>query len=175
MRVFRSIWLLHRWLGITAGLVLLLTSATGLLLLVKKDYAWIQPKTMQCADGATADLLPLQKVYAAVFALGLPQFVSEQDIARIDFRPDRRLHKVVSKHGDLEVQVCAITGRTSGPNVRRSDWLETLHDGSFFGDFAHERVMPLVAGILFFLAISGYVMWLYPKWKKWRKASSSRA
>lgn len=169
MRVFRSIWLLHRWLGITAGLVLVLTSITGILLLVKKDYAWIQPQTMKCAEGAAVDLQPLGKVFDAVFALGLPQFRTEDDIAKVDFRPGKRLHKVISKHDDLEVQVCAITLRTEGPNERRSDWLERLHDGSWFGDFAHDRIMPLVALILLFLASSGYVMWLYPKWKKWRK------
>ena len=49
MRVFRTIWLLHRWLGITAGVVLMMTAVTGLLLLVKKDYSWVQPSTMTCA------------------------------------------------------------------------------------------------------------------------------
>lgn len=171
MRVFRTIWLLHRWLGATAGVVLLLTSITGILLLVKKDYAWIQPKTMQCAEGTAEQLQPLAKVYEAVFALDLPQFQSEADIARIDFRPGKRLHKVISEHDNVEVQVCAVTLKTSGPNVRRSDWLESLHDGSWFGGFAHDRVMPLIAMILLFLASSGYIMWLYPKWKKWRKQS----
>ena len=172
MRVFRSIWLLHRWLGIAAGLVLLITASTGFLLLIKKDYAWIQPKSMKCAEGTISELQPLQRVYDAVLALHLPQFASEDDIARIEFRPDKRLHKVISRHDDYEVQVCAITLRTSLPNVRRSDWLERLHDGSMFGDFAHDRVMPVVASILFFLAMSGYVMWLYPKWKRLRKTAA---
>ncbi|MFK7740540.1 MAG: PepSY domain-containing protein [Planctomycetota bacterium] len=174
MRVFRTIWLLHRWLGVAAGLVLLLSAATGLLLLVKKDYEWIQPPVMKCADGAVAELQPLPKVYEAVFALGLPQFRSEADIARIDFRPKKRLHKVVSRHDDLEVQVCAITLKTSAPRERRSDWLEQLHDGSWFGDFAHDRVMPVAALILLYLSLSGYVMWLWPKWKKRRRSRVER-
>ena len=169
MRVFRTIWLLHRWLGITAGLVLMMLSVTGFLLLVKKDYTWIQPTVMECAEGSVDQLQPIQKVYQAVFALGLPQLRSEDDIARVDFRPDKRLHKVVSKHDDLEVQVCAITLRTSEPRTRRSDWIESIHDGSWFGDFTHDRVMPVVAFLLLFLAGSGYVMWAVPKWKRWRK------
>lgn len=175
MRVFRSIWLLHRWLGIAAGLVLLVTASTGLLLLIKKDYAWIQPKSMKCAEGSVEELQSLQNVYQAVLALGLPQFAGEDDIERIDFRPDKRLFKVISRHEHCEVQVCAISLRTSGTGERRSDWLESLHDGSWFGDFAHNRLMPVVAIILLYLAASGYVMWLFPKWKKWRKSSSSRA
>jgi uncharacterized iron-regulated membrane protein len=44
MRAFRLLWLLHRWLGIGAGIVLLLSATTGFLLLVKKDFAWLWPK-----------------------------------------------------------------------------------------------------------------------------------
>lgn len=172
MRVFRTIWLLHRWLGAAAGLILLLTAATGLLLLLKKDHDWIQPPPMECAEGSAAELQPLAKVYEAVFALGLRQFRDESDIARVDFRPSKRLHKVLSRHDDLEVQVCAITLRTSAARPRRSDWLERLHDGSQFGDFAHDRVMPVVAGVLLYLALSGYVMWLWPKWKRHRKRTA---
>ena len=169
MRVFRTIWSLHRWLGLAAGIILMMISVTGFLLLIKKDYGWIQPPTMACAEGGVADLQPLPKVYEAVFALDLPEFRTEDDIARIDFRPKKRLHKVLSKHANMEVQVCAITLKTSTPRSRRSDWIESLHDGSFFGDFAHDRVMPLIACLLMFLSGSGYVMWAVPKWKKWRR------
>ncbi len=169
MRVFRTIWTLHRWLGITAGLVLMGTAVTGLLLLVKKDYDWIQPPAMACADGGVEELQPITAVYDAVFALGLPQLRSEADIARVDFRPAKRLHKVISRHDDLEVQVCAVTLKTSAPRVRRSDWIEALHDGSWFGGFTHDYVMPVVALLLLFLAGSGYVMWGVPAFKRWRR------
>ena len=168
MRVFRLLWLLHRWLGVSAGLFLLLSATTGFLLLLKKDYAWIQPPVVAGQAGPADQLASLPAVYGAVFALGLPQFRSEADIARIDFRPAQRVHKVVSVHDHLEVQVCAITLRTSGPNERRSDWLETLHDGSFFGSFVHGAVMPVAGSILAFLATTGYVMWLWPKWVRRR-------
>ncbi len=169
MRLFRALWLLHRWLGITLGLVLMLSAVTGFLLLRKKDHEWLQPTMMRGEAGPAARLQPLPAVYAAVFALGVPEFRSESDIARIDFRPAQRVHKVISKHDDLEVQVCAITLRTQGPAPRRSDLLERLHDGSYFGDFAHGALMPLAAITLLFLATSGYVMWAWPKWLRWRR------
>jgi uncharacterized iron-regulated membrane protein len=169
MKGFRAVWLLHRWLGLGAGLVLVLTAGTGFLLLVKKDVPWLQPAVVRGAPGPVENLQPLPAVYAAVFALGLPEFRSEADIARIDFRPAQRVHKVISVHGDVEVQVCATTLATSGPQVRRSDWLERLHDGSAFGDWMHGLVMPAVAVVLLFLATSGYVMWGWPKWQKRRR------
>ncbi len=170
MRAFRTLWLMHRWLGVSVGLVLLVSAATGFLLLVKKDYPWLQPAVVPGAVGTPAQLQPLAAVYDAVFALQLPQLRSEDDIARIDFRPAQRVHKVISKHDDVEVQVCAITLHTTGPLVRRSDWLERLHDGSLFGSSMHGIVMPVVALVLLFLAVSGYVMWLWPKWLRRRHA-----
>lgn len=169
MQWFRLLWRVHRWLGVAAGLILLLSACTGFLLLLKKDYAYLQPAVVRGEAGPIEALQPLPAVYAAVFALGLPQFRSEADIDRIDFRPKHRVHKVVSVHDHFEVQVCATTLRTSGPNARRSDWLEALHDGSFFGDFAHGFVMPAAALILVYLAGSGYVMWLWPKWQRRRQ------
>ncbi len=180
MRWFRLLWLLHRWLGVTAGLVLLVTAATGFLLLLKKDYAWLQPPvtvgqplpelTLDAdVTPAQARLQPLEAVLGAVLALELPEFRRVDDIERVDFRPSKGMHKVISRHGALEVQVCATSLATSEPRERRSDWLEALHDGSWFGDFAHDRVLPTVALILLYLAGSGYVMWLWPKWRKRRR------
>jgi uncharacterized iron-regulated membrane protein len=166
VRTMTAFRLLHRWVGIAAGLVLLGSAGTGLLLLLKKDYAWLQPQVVRGEPGPVERLQPLPAVYAAVFALGLPQFRSEADIARIDFRPAQRVHKVVSVHEHLEVQVCATTLRTSGPLPRRSDWLEQLHDGSWFGDPVHDWLMPAAACALLFLAVSGYVMWLWPKLRR---------
>lgn len=168
MSLFRLLWLLHRWIGVGLGLVLLLSATTGFLLLKKKDWAFLQPPMMEGEPGSPELLKPLQDVYAAVFALGLPQFRSERDIARIDFRPDHRVHKITSVHDHMEVQVCAITLRTSEPRPRVSDWLEQLHDGSWFGDLAHGFVLPVAALALLYLALSGYVMWLWPKWRKRR-------
>lgn len=168
MRAFRLLWLLHRWVGVAVGLVLLVSATTGFLLLKKKDWAFLQPPLVKGEPGPVESLKTLQEVYAAVFALGLPEFRTEADIARVDFRPAQRVHKLTSVHDHKEVQVCATTLRTSGPKRRLSDWLEQVHDGSWFGDFAHAVVLPVAALALLFLGLSGYVMWLWPKWQRRR-------
>ena len=169
MNLFRALWQVHKWLGIALGLLLVLTASTGLLLLVKKDYDWIQPPTQRGVGGTAEQYRPLHEVYGAVFAMGVPELQQESDIARIDFRPGKGIHKVRSKRGDVEVQVDAVTLKTFGPEVRRSDWIERLHDGSLVGDWMHGYVMPTAAVALVALSMTGYLIWLMPIAKKRRK------
>lgn len=166
MRFFATIVAVHKWLGIAVGLWLAIAAVTGFLLLIKKDYAWIQPPTAHGAPGEPAQYRPLHEVYAAVFALGLPQLRSEADIERVDFRPARRIHKVHSVHDHLEVQVDAVTLQVHGPAVRRSDWIEQLHDGQKLGIWVHDWLLPAVAVAFVLLTGSGYALWLWPKWKR---------
>lgn len=169
MTTFRLLWEIHKWIGITLGTILVLSAVTGLLLLVKKDYAWIQPPTQRGTAGPPAEIAAIHEVYRTVFALGHEAFTTEEDIARIEFRPSHRIYKVRSEHDDLEIQVDAISLQTWGPEPRRSDWLERLHDGQFFGDWAHGWVMPLAAIGFVFLTLTGYLVWLWPKWLRWRR------
>ncbi len=163
MRAFRLLWSMHRWVGVSIGVAMLVTATTGFLLLKKKDWEWMQPPVTVGQPGPIATLKPLQDVYAAVFALGLPEFRVEADIARLDFRPLQGVHKLVSRHHQLEVQVCATTLRVSEPRRRMSDWIEQIHDGSWFGEIAHVAIAPIAAAGLLFLSLSGYFMWLWPK------------
>lgn len=171
MTPFRILWEIHKWIGIVLGAVLMLTALTGVLLLVKKDFDGLQPPTRRGTAAPAEEMQPIHKVYEAVFALGLPQFRSEDDIDRIDFRPGKRVHKVRSKHDYLEVQVDAVSLAVLHPDgamVRRSDWLEQIHDGQWFADWVHGWFMPAYGLALIVLALTGYLVWLWPKISKAR-------
>jgi hypothetical protein len=49
----------------------------------------------------------------------------------------------------------------------------SLHDGSLFGGVMHRVVMPAVALTLLGLTVTGYAMWLWPKWRRWRGAGKA--
>ena len=79
-----------------------------------------------------------------------------------------------------KIQVCAVTGAIlSGPLTRRSDLIESIHDGSFFGDWAHGWVMPAAAIGLLVLTVSGIWVWIAPVLTRRRRravaASAARA
>lgn len=58
------------------------------------------------------------------------EILSWDDIDRLDVRPDKGMLKVRSKNR-WEVQVDTATGEILQVAFRRSDLIESLHDGSF--------------------------------------------
>ncbi len=175
MRPYRFFWETHKWVGIGASLLVLLISVTGFLLLVKKDYAWIQPPTQQEAESQRdGPYISMNRLYEILFALGNPNLRSEKDIARIDFRPDKKVFKVHLEHDHREVQVGAVSGLVLSQGTRWSDFIESLHDGSFLGGWAHDWLMPLFSIALLFLMLSGLYLWISPLLKKAAKRRASR-
>ena len=165
MRTFKFFWTTHKWTGITLSLVLATLATTGFLLLLKKEFAWIQPPTADAAEFegtvAGSDFLTNEELFDIVFAIGHRDFTSLADIDRVDFRPDSRVFKVRSSLHS-EIQVDAVTGSVLSIAFRRSDIIEQIHDGSFFAKWIHDYAMPIVAMALFFLVFSGLWLWLEP-------------
>jgi len=166
MNVFRFFWTAHKWTGIVLAGVLVLTAVTGFLLLLKKDYAWIQPPTQKGEPGPVEAFLTMEELWGRIAAQKHPHFESPEDIDRIDMRPSKFVYKVRSEHEHTEMQLCATTGRVLGVAERRSDWLENLHDGSWFGEGVHGWVMPATALGLLFLVFSGLWLWIAPVVKR---------
>ncbi len=165
MKTFKFFWTTHKWTGIVLAAVFAVTAVTGFLLLVKKKYEWIQPPTMSGEAGEVEDFITNQELFDIVLGQGHPEFQSMDDIDRVDFRPGKRVFKVRS-NSYYEIQVDAITGAVLHTAYRRSDWLETIHDGSFFADWFHEWGMPVASVGLLFLAFSGLWLWLEPKYRR---------
>ena len=174
MNVFKFFWDTHKWVGISIAAFLVITASTGFLLLLKKEYAWIQPPTQKGAEGAMSDFISLEAAWQKVKAENHPDFQSPDDIDRIDVRPDKRVYKVQSKHNEAEIQVDAVTGRVLYKAERVSDWLEDMHDGSWIGKPVHDYVMPLVAIGVLYLVGSGLTLWLNPKYKRWKRRRADK-
>lgn len=169
MSSFKLFWNIHKWTGLTLALVFACSAVTGFGLLIKKRVDWIMPPTMTGAAGATDDLITVQEVLAAVFAQDHPDFQDLEDIDRIDFRPGQRVHKVHSEHHHAEMQIDAITGAVLSLGTRRSDFLENIHDGSFYGKWVHTWFMPAVAASLLFMIGTGSWLWIEPKLRRRRR------
>ena len=175
MKPLKFFWNTHKWIGLTLGLVFLNLAITGFFLLLKKDYDWIQPPSQQAAVGELKDCISIRQLFDVVLAEKHPDFRSVDDIDRVDFRPDKRLHKVKSKHNYTEIQVCAVTGAVLSTDVRNSDWIEQIHDGSFFAAWTHDWLMPTVACGLLFMVGSGTYIWMSPILSKRRRRKRNQS
>jgi len=160
MRVYRYFRKTHKWVGILLSVVFLNSAITGILLLEKKEFAWIQPPTLTGAEGKVEDFISTRKLVEIVLSCGGTNFRSLEDIDRIDFRPGNRVFKVQSRHNYAEIQVDAVTGEILSTAWRPSDMLEDMHDGSYYADWLHATLMPVAGGGLVLLTVSGLYLWL---------------
>jgi CubicO group peptidase (beta-lactamase class C family) len=150
---------LHRWGAVLTALPLLLVIGSGLLLQVKKQVPWVQPVEQRTAvrvPGLSWDL-----ILAAAQAMPEAGVTGWGDIDRIDVRPSKGILKVITT-SRWEAQLALADGAVLQTAYRRSDLIEHLHDGSFFGDPVKYWVF-LPAGILLFgLWLTGIYLWLLP-------------
>lgn len=150
---------IHRVGAIGMAIPLVIVILSGLLLQVKKQVAWVQPPTMK-GSGSTLlvnwdQILNLAKTddNAGVETWG--------DIDRLDVRPNRGVVKVRCING-WELQLDAANGKTLSSTYRRSDLIESIHDGSFFSDFAKLWVFLPNGLVLLLLWVTGVYLWFLP-------------
>jgi len=158
---------LHRWGAIAIGLPLLCVIGSGLLLQVKKQVPWVQPTEMR-TDGP-APGVAWGVILAA--AQGIPEagVRSWEDVDRVDVRPGKGILKVITT-SRWELQMGLADGRVLQVAYRRSDLIESLHDGSFFGDAAKLWIFLPSGLVLFALWATGLYLWLLPWLTKRKRA-----
>jgi uncharacterized iron-regulated membrane protein len=150
---------LHRWGAIAVAVPFLIVIATGVLLQLKKQLAWVQPTEMKGTPGDP------QVTMAAVLeaARSRPEtgIESWSDVDRVDVRPGKGLIKVIG-HSSWEVQIDQATGEVLKTAYRRSDLVESLHDGSWFHDAAKLFIFLPSGVIVFVLWVTGIYLFLLP-------------
>jgi hypothetical protein len=98
---------------------------------------------------------------------------SWDDIERIDFQPGRGMAKVQAKNR-WEVQVDLKSAAVLQVAYRRSDLIESLHDGSWFHDKAKLFIFLPTAFVVFGLWLTGVYLFFLPHWVKWSRRKLNR-
>ncbi len=151
---------IHYWVSFGVALPLGVIVATGLLLQMKKNWTWVQPAEIR--GTGKAPQLSLNDVLDRVKTVPEMGVTSWDDVNRLDVRPGRGMVKVWLNNG-WEVQVDLGTGKVLQTAYRRSDFIESIHDGSFFAGDWTKLGLFLPAGIcLFLLWLGGLWMWWVP-------------
>jgi uncharacterized iron-regulated membrane protein len=158
----------HYWAGIVLALPLLIIVGSGLLLQVKKHWAWVQPPEQRGA--ATTIAVELETLLASARSVGEQGVTGWEDIKRVDIRPSRGVAKLSLENG-WEIQVDLSNGAVLQSAYRRSDVIESIHDGSFFaGDITKLGVFLPTAAVLLLMLITGlWMFWLPFAYRRRRK------
>lgn len=98
----------------------------------------------------------------AAFAVGDEHLKEPSDVDRVDYRPKRNVFKVVAKNGYTEVQVDGNTGKVLQVAKRTDQFVEDLHDLSFFNDGMKDFVLPVVGVGLAVLSLTGVYIYANP-------------
>ena len=149
----------HYWAAAAIALPLFVIACTGSILQLKKHSAWVQPPEKR---GSTKT--PTVELSHILDALKRHPTLDVQDwshVRRIDVRPDRGVAKAWL-HTDYEAQVDLGTAEILQIAYRRSDWLESIHDGSIFGDAVKLYVFFPAAITLVVLWTGGVWMFVLP-------------
>ncbi len=151
--------LLHRWGSIIIAAPILIVIASGLLLLLKKDSDWIQPPTQ---SGSTQELsLSFDAILEVSRGVPEAEISSWDDISRLDIRPSKGMLKVRAING-WELQLDSKTGKVLQAAYRRTDLIESLHDGTFFHDKAKLGLFLPSAIVLLCLWLTGLYLFFLP-------------
>ena len=150
---------LHRIGAIVAALPLLVILVSGAFLQLKKEVAWIQPATIRGQGVEPA--ISFDRILEVAASVPEAEVASWEDVDRLDVRPDRGVVKVRSKTR-WEVQIDTNTAEILQVAYRRSDLIESLHDGSFFHDKVKLWVFLPAGLILIGLWVTGVYLWLLP-------------
>lgn len=165
----------HRWVGLLSSLFLIVISATGFLLAVKGSVAWMRPPVVETFPTESfLQVVGPGVAMDAAFAKNLPELQTPSDVDRVDYRPKDNVYKVLSKKGYWEVQVDGTSGRVLQVAKRNDQLTEDIHDMSFFAEFTHKWVLPVVAASLFLLGVSGIVIFLNPVFRRRAHRKNSR-
>jgi hypothetical protein len=139
---------------------------------VKKHWTWVQPVEHRGTGGVPA--IDLEGILTSVKSVAEMNVRGWDDVNRLDVRPGRGMAKVWLQNGH-EVQVDLGTGRVLQTAYRRSDLIESIHDGSFAAGEWTRLGLFLPAGlVLLLLWISGLWMWWVPFAAKRRHQARAR-
>ena len=169
-KLFRKI---HHWGSILVALPLIIMIGAGILLMIKKEVEWIQPPSQKGVERAEVPMASIESLFDAVKSVEKAGFSSWDELERADLKPGKGIIKFVSST-NWEVQVDTHSAEVLQVAKRRSDVIETIHDGSFFADWMKLGLFLPVGIGLFVLWLTGIYLFVLTEYKKARQRRSRK-
>ena len=159
MKLSKLSRLSHRWGSIIALLPITIIIFSGIVLQLKKVSPYIQPPTQHGAG--TEPAIGFERILKVARSVPEAEIESWEDVDRLDVRPSKGVVKVRCKNR-YEVQIDTETAEILQVAFRRSDLIESIHDGSYFNEHFKLWVFLPAGIVLGTLLITGVHLFLLP-------------
>ncbi len=157
---------IHYWASIAVAIPILIVIVSGILLQTKKQFTFIQP--IEQRGAGKTPMISLPQVLEISKTVAVAEIKTWDDINRLDVRPSRGMLKVWAKN-NWEIQIDAETGAILQTAYRRSDIIESIHDGSFFHEIIKNWIFLPAGIVLLLLWLTGIYLFALPLWVKRRR------
>ena len=163
---------IHRWGSIIVAIPIGIILVTGIILQLKKYVEWIQPSTR---TGSAQQLhITFDQILETAKSIPQAKISSWSDIDRLDVRPNKGILKVRSKNR-WEIQIDTKNADVVLVAYRRSDLIESIHDGSFFHNIV-KLLIFLPAGLLLLtLWFTGVYLFFLPHLNRRKRRRQAKA
>ena len=170
----RNIRKLHRVLGVSIALLVIISAVSGIFLAFKKQVNWIQPSTQRGISSNTQQFISIDEIYN-IGIENLYEDLKPANIERLDIRPEKGIAKILFEDKNWEMQVDLTSGEVLSQQARYSDFIEKLHDGSIISEWFKIGSMTILSLGLLILTISGLSLWYGPKVIRNKKQTTNTA
>ena len=157
----------HRWGSIIVLVPMTIIIVSGIALQLKKESAYLQPPTQRGV--ATEPTIGFDRILEVAKSVPEAEIESWEDVDRLDVRPGKGVVKVRCKNS-YEVQIDSATGEILQVAVRRSDVIESIHDGTYFHDQFKLWVFLPAGIVLALLVITGLHLFVLPTLARRKRA-----
>lgn len=164
---------IHHWGSIIVAVPIIIMIGAGVLLMLKKEFDWIQPPSkrgegIEVSESGDFNAKTLPELFAIAKAARPESFDQWSALERVDIKPGRDIVKFVSAD-NWEIQIDLVTGDILQTAYRRSDLIESIHDGSYFARWTKLFLFLPAAIVLFILWLTGLYLFFLPHYKRYEK------
>lgn len=143
---------IHHWAAIIIALPFGMILCTGMLLLLKNEFSWIQPPTT--IGVSTTPSISFEQILTAAKKAPDANIHDWKDIDRLDVRPQKGIIKVRSKNL-WEIQIDASNGEIKQVMRYNSSLIAKIHNGTWLHPKAKLWLILPCAIILLTMLITG--------------------
>ncbi len=156
----------HKWASIIVAIPVLIIIVTGILLLVKKEFSYLQPASQSGVSNVPS--ISFDVILEQAKSVEEAQVDSWDSIDRLDVRPSKGIIKIRT-NSQWEIQLDSETAEILHVAYRRSDTIEQIHDGTYWQKNANLWLSLPVAITLLLISLTGLFLFFYPYYKRFQK------